>query len=269
MKTKLNLTLAFVSLLLIWSASAFAQGNTNSSAATPTAGSTASDSSAAKPAANDANTSPAAAASAIDLARAALAAQGGEKFKNLKSLVLIGSVELYAPNSTQALPGKFVMVLGAGDKYRLEVESPVVKFRQIFDGQQGYSSLPNVQTPNPSKFGLALLTRFEQPGYTVTALPDKKKLRAFRITEPEGSHTDFYIDPATNRIVSFSVPFQGNTFGVEYKSVKEIEGILVPTSFTQRFETPQGAFFADFKVKDKDVHVNQPLGDDVFVIPAQ
>src|SRR5437773_9279107 len=46
----------------------------------------------------------------IDLARAALAAQGGEKFKALKSMVLKGSVDLYAPNSTQSIPGSFVMV---------------------------------------------------------------------------------------------------------------------------------------------------------------
>src|SRR5687767_7665859 len=62
----------------------------------------------------------------IDLARAALAAQGGEKFKSVKSMVLRGSVDLYPPNSTQPLPGGFLIVT-AGDKVRLEVEtrSPV------------------------------------------------------------------------------------------------------------------------------------------------
>ncbi|MGI9066198.1 MAG: hypothetical protein ACR2HX_07330, partial [Pyrinomonadaceae bacterium] len=45
--------------------------------------------------------------SPIDLARAALAAQGGDKFKSLKSMVLKGSVDLYAPNSTQSVPGGF------------------------------------------------------------------------------------------------------------------------------------------------------------------
>src|SRR2546429_133484 len=53
----------------------------------------------------------------IDLARAALAAQGGDKFKALKSMVLKGSVDLYAPNSTQSVPGGFIWVV-AGDKGR-------------------------------------------------------------------------------------------------------------------------------------------------------
>ena len=39
---------------------------------------------------------------------------------------------------------------------------------------------------------------------------------------------------------------------------------MVPTSFTQRFELPIGAYFAEYKVKD--VKLNQPIGDDVFVI---
>ncbi len=67
----------------------------------------------------------------IDLARAALAAQGGEKFKTLKNMVLRGSVDLYAPNSTQSVPGGFVWVI-AGDKIPLEVDArPIFSFKQI------------------------------------------------------------------------------------------------------------------------------------------
>src|SRR2546421_6155569 len=114
----------------------------------------------------------------IDLARAALAAQGGDKFKSLKSMVLRGSVDLYAPNSTQSIPGGFVWVI-AGDKVRLEIDArPAVSFKQIYDGQRSYSSLPGVEVPPASKFGLPVLSKFDQTGYTVTALPDKKKQRA-------------------------------------------------------------------------------------------
>ena len=41
----------------------------------------------------------------FDLARAALNAHGGDKFKTVKSMILRGSVDLYAPNSTQPRPG--------------------------------------------------------------------------------------------------------------------------------------------------------------------
>jgi hypothetical protein len=226
----------------------------------------------AETAAKAANGTPAAAAIAItastspvDLARAALAAQGGEKFKSLKSMVLRGSVDLYAPNSTQSLPGGFIWVI-AGDKVRLEVDArPAVSFKQIYDGQQSYSSLPGVEVPPASKFGLPVLAKFDQPGYAVTAIPDKKKLRGFRISDADGNVTDFYIDTTTGRVMTFLIPYNGYTFGTENKKFKEIDGVLVSFEFTQRLEMPQGAFFAEYKVKE--VKLNNPIGDDVFVIP--
>src|SRR5882724_5542942 len=152
-----------------------------------------------------------------DLARAALTAQGGEKFKTLKSMVLRGSVDLYAPNSTQSIPGGFIMVV-AGDKVRVEIDArPAVSFKTIYDGQRSYSSLPGVDFPPASKFGLPLLGKFDQPGYTVSALPDKKKQRAFRISDADGNITDFYIDQSNGRVMSFLIPYGGYTFGTENK----------------------------------------------------
>jgi hypothetical protein len=206
-----------------------------------------------------------AATTPIDLARAALAAQGGEKFKGLKSMVLRGSVDLYAPNSTQSIPGGFVWVI-AGDKVRLEIDArPAVSFKQIYDGERSYSSLPGVDMPPASKFGLPVLGRLDQPGYTVTALPDKKKLRGFRISDADGNVTDFYIDATNGRVMTFLIPYGGYTFGTENKKFKEVDGVLVPVSFTQRLEMPQGAFFAEYNVKD--IKLNNPIGDDVFTIP--
>lgn len=201
----------------------------------------------------------------IDLARAALAAQGGEKFKKVTSMVLIGTVELYAPNSTQSLPGKFVMVT-AGDKTRIDIDArPAVSFKNVYNGQQTYSSMPGVSLPPMSKFGPAVLARIDQPGYTVTALPDKKKQRAFRVADPDGNATDFYVDATTGHIISFLMVFKGYNYGTEIKKAKELEGVLIPYSFTQRIELRQGAFFAEYTVKD--VKLNQPLGEDVFAIP--
>ena len=195
---------------------------------------------------------------------AALAAQGGDKFKNLKNVWIYGTVNLYAPNSSFPLPGKFSLVT-AGAKMRLDVDaSPAFKFKQIFDGQQSYSSLPGVQTPPADKFGLNVLVKYDQPGYTVSALPNEKKLRAFRIVDAEGNTTDFYLDPTTARVVKYISPYMGYTFGTENSKFKEIDGVLIPFNFSQRLEMPQGAFFADYKVKE--AKLNQPLNDDVFAI---
>lgn len=243
-----------LTLILSSSSIGYAQGNVKTEAATA-----ATSSVAGTPAAITATTPP------LDLARAAFIAQGGEKFRALKSMVLKGSVDLFAPNSTQSIPGGFVIVM-AGDKLRIEIAAPpAISFKQIYDGQNSYSSLPGVELPPMSKFGLVALSKFDQAGYNVSAIPDKKKQRGFRISDAEGNVTDFYLDTATGRVMSFLIPYNGYVFGTENKKMKEVDGVLVSTSFTQRLEMPQGAFFADYNVKD--IKLNQPISDDVFAIP--
>ena len=242
-------------VLLLMSSAAMAQGP---GAAKSNGAATAASSTIPAPLAITANTTP------IELARAALTAQGGDKFKNLKSMMLIGSADLYAPNSTASIPGKFVIVT-TGDKVRIEIDArPIFNFKQIFDGQRSYSSIPGVEMPPPSKFGLPVLAKFDQPGYTVSALPDKKKLRGFRIVDSEGDTTDFFVDPNTARVMQYLTPYNGYMFGTENSKFREIDGVLVPVNFSQRLEMQAGAFFAEYKVKD--VKINQPIGDDVFVI---
>ena len=88
--------------------------------------------------------------------------------------------------------------------------------------------------------------------------------RGFRIVDAEGNTTDFFIDPATARVMQYLTPYNGYTFGTENSKFKEVDGVLIPMNFSQRLEMPQGAFFAEYKVKD--VKLNQPIGDDVFTI---
>jgi hypothetical protein len=207
-----------------------------------------------------------AAMSPAELARAAFNAQGGEKFRHLKNMMLIGTVELFAPTSTQSVSGKFGMIV-AGEKLRQEIQSPIVNFQLIFDGERSHSSLRGLNLPPLTKFGLPVLAKFDQAGYTVTALPDKKKQRAFRIEDAEGNGTDFYVDAATGRVQRFEIPYNGMTFVFEYKSFRELEGVLVPVSFAQKLAAPQGDFIAEFKVKE--VKLNQELPADAFAIPNQ
>ena len=110
-----------------------------------------------------------------------------------------------------------------------------------------------------------MLSKFDQPGYKVSTIANKKKLRGFRITDAEGYATDFYIDPENGRVMEFFLTFNGLTFGTANSKFKEVEGVLIPFSFSQRFEMPQGAFFAEYSVKE--VKLNQNLGEDAFAIP--
>src|SRR5256885_990926 len=92
-----------------------------------------------------------------------------------------------------------------------------------------------------------------------------KKLRGFRIVDAEGNTTDFYIDPGTAQVSEYVIPYNGYTFGSSISKFRESDGVMIPTNFTQRFELPgAGAYFAEYKVKD--IKLNQPVGDDVFVI---
>ena len=201
----------------------------------------------------------------MELAKAAFIAQGGEKFRNVQNMMLRGSVSLYPPNSPQSIPGAFSIVT-ANDKLRMEIDArPIMVFKQIFDGQQSYSSLPNVDVPPLSKFGLSVLSKFDQTGYKVSTIPDKKKLRGFRIVDPDGYTTDYYIDATNGRVMEFFLNYNGATFGTANSKFKEVEGVLIPFSFSQRFEMPQGAFFAEYNVKE--VKLNQNLGEDAFAIP--
>lgn len=199
-----------------------------------------------------------------DLARAAFLAQGGEKFRAVQNMMLRGSVQLYPPNSVQSIPGSFSLVT-AGEKLRMEIDArPAIVFKQIYNGDQSYSSLPNVSLPPLTKFGLGALARFDQPGYQISATTDKKK-RGFRLVDPEGYTTDYFIDTKTGRVTSFLIYYNGVTLGTENSKFKEVEGVLVPFSFSQKFEMPMGAFFAEFTVKD--VKLNQQLAEDAFAIP--
>jgi hypothetical protein len=203
--------------------------------------------------------------SPMDLARAAFAAQGGEKFRAVQNTILRGSVQLYPPNSVQSIPGSFSLVT-AGPRLRMEIDArPAIVFKQIYDGQQTYSSMPQVEMPPLTKFGLGALAKFDQPGYQITAIADKKKQRGFRLVDPEGFTTDFYVDPKTGRVMSFFLYYGGATLGTENSKFKEVDGVLVPISFSQKFEMPMGAFFAEFNVKE--VKINQELPEDAFAIP--
>ena len=221
-----------------------------------------------------ANGAPASAAPAVvitaestpaELAKAAFIAQGGEKLRTVQNVIVRGSVQLYPPNSVQSITGSFSLVT-AGQNLRIDIDArPAIVFKQIYNGQQSYSSMPNVEMPPLTKYGLNALSRYDQQGYQISALPNKKKQRAFRLVDPDGYTTDFYIDPATGRVMSFMLYYNGLTLGTEHSKFKDVEGVLIPSSFSQKFEMPMGAFFAEFNAKE--IKINQPLAEDAFAIP--
>lgn len=206
-------------------------------------------------------------ATPLELAKAALAAHGGDKFKNMKSLVVSGTADVSGSPSI-TFPAPFVMTY-SGDKYRLEISTPFVQFKQIYDGEQTYSSAGEVNLPPINRLGLPLLPRMEEKDFVVSALPDtKKKKTGFRITSPEGFYTDFFVDDKTGEVKAYEASYQVGTrtvtTAVEIDKLREVEGVKVPEKYAQRFETGGLTIYANFKAKD--ISVNSTINDDVFVM---
>ena len=206
-------------------------------------------------------------ATPLELAKSALAAHGGDKFKNMKTLVVSGTADV-SGSPSMTFPAPFIMTY-SGDKYRLEITTPFMLFKQIYDGQQTFSSAGDVSLPPINRLGLPLLTKIEEKDFTVSALPEKsKKKTGFRITAPEGFYTDFFIDEKTGQVKSYEASYEirGKTIttAVEIDKVREVEGVIVPERYAQRFETGNLTVYADFKAKS--ILVNTTLGDDIFVM---
>ncbi len=206
-------------------------------------------------------------AAPMDLAKAALLAHGGDKFKNMKTLVVIGTADV-SGSPSMTFPAPFVMTY-AGDKYRLEMTTPFLQFKQIYDGQQTYSSTGDVTLPPINRLGLPLLPKIEEKDFVVAVLPEaKKKKTGFRITSPEGYYTDFYIDDKTGQVKGYEASYSFNdrtiTTSVEIDKFREVEGVKVPEKYAQRFETGNLTVYANFKAKD--ILVNSVVADDVFVM---
>jgi len=203
----------------------------------------------------------------LELANAALAAHGGDKFKNMKTLVVSGTAEV-SGSPSMTFPAPFIMTY-SGDKYRLEISTPFVQFKQVFDGQETFSTAREVSLPPINRLGLPLLPKIGEKDFTVSALPDAKKKRmGFRITSPEGFYTDFFIDEKTGQVKGYEASYEVNgktiTTAVEIDKLREVEGVKVPERYAQRFETQGLTIYADFKAKE--ILVNSTVADDVFTM---
>lgn len=205
----------------------------------------------------------------MDLANATLKAHGGDKLKNMKSLTVIGSVDITPSNFPQAIPATFVTIF-AGEKYRFELNNPFQPVKQVFDGNETYS---NVQTgfslPPINRLGFPLIPKIGDKDFVISALADDKEAKkGFRITSPEGYYTDFFVDKKTGQIKKYesSYTINGNsaTTSVEIDKFREVDGVLVPEKYAQRFDMGQLTIYAVFKAKE--IVVNKELADDIFVL---
>lgn len=204
-----------------------------------------------------------------ELANATLAAHGGKGLKDIKSLVIRGTVNVTTSAFNQALPSTFYTVI-AGDRYNFEINNPLQPLKQIFDGRSLYSSIQGFSLPPITSLGFPLLPRIGDSGYTISALTNaNEKKNGFRITTPEGYYTDFFVDPKTSLIKGYesSYLYDGKTIStsVVVDRCRLVDGVLVPEKYSQRFDLGQLTAYAEFSAKQ--ILVNSKVEDDVFTIP--
>ncbi len=200
-----------------------------------------------------------------DLAKATLAAHGGDKLKQMRSIVMKGSVDASAFGQT--MPGAFSTAI-SGDRYYFEINTVAQQLKQVFDGRKTYCSFPDFALPPMTTFGFPLLRRIGDAGYSITALNGKKKM-GFRITSPEGFFTDFFIDEKTKQLKGFEAAYEVGsrsvTTSVEIDEYQVIDGVSAPKKYSQRIDLGQMTIYASFKAKS--ILINSEIADDAFALP--
>jgi hypothetical protein len=204
-----------------------------------------------------------------DLAKAALAAHGGDKLKQVKTLVMKGSVDLNVSN--QIMPGTFSTAI-SGDKYYFEITSVVQSLKQVFDGQQTYSSIPGFMLPPVNSVGFLVLEHLGDTGYAVQAFAEgKKKGKGFRVVSPDGFFTDFLVDEKTGQVKGFESAYELSngrviTTSAVIDEVMTVEGVILPKKYSQRFDLGgQISAYATFKTKE--ILINPQMAENAFAIP--
>ena len=208
-------------------------------------------------------------ASAADLAKSTLSAHGGTRLSGIQTLVIRGSVDITTSAITQAIPASFAMVF-AGEKYRFDLMNPFQPIKQVFDGKNTSSTIQNgFELPPINRQGFFMLSRVGDSAFKVTELAGSgKKKTGFRITSPEGFYTDYFVDEKTALIKGYEASYDVNgrllTTSVEISKYRNVEGVMVPERFAQRFDLGQFTAYADFK--SKDILVNSAVSDEVFTL---
>jgi hypothetical protein len=206
----------------------------------------------------------------LETAKAALKAHGGEKFAQIKNLVIRGSGTVTQPGGVQTIPITFAVVV-AGEKYRFDLNgAPVFNFKQISDGQKDYSSMNGVHLPPLNLVGLSVLARIGEKGYVVSDLPEKsKKKKGFRVTTPQGFYTDFIVDEKTGLVKEYSAKYAVGsgeaTTSVAIDKYRAVDGAMIHEKYSQRLEVGQFSSYGEFKAKE--ISINGKIEDDVFSMP--
>lgn len=212
-------------------------------------------------------------AEAMTILRKTIEALGGEAYLQQKSQIARGSGTMTPPGLPQAIPVPSIVAYEVlPDKSRLEVNTALGPMIQAFNGQIGWMSIMGQvrDTTEQSKlsryYGVNVLRRYDQAGYSVRLLPEAqvegKKAKVVAISDAEGHTTKFFIDPQTHLILKTAAEAMGQQLEEVYSDYKSVNGIQVPH---RRVLMHNGAKLIEFVVSE--IQINPDIDPALFDKP--
>lgn len=211
---------------------------------------------------------------ALDLAKKAQNAMGGKAFVEQRSQITRGSGSITPPGAPQAMPIQSIVSYRVlPDKERTEITLPMGQMVQVFDGTAGWISMmgqtqdQTAQMKDEQFYGLDVLRRIGQPGYTVRPLPDAnlngRTAPVIEVADAEGRATRFTIDPETFLVLKTSFESGGQTTEASYSDYRDVNGVKVAHQ-TNASQNGQPLL----EIKLSEVQINPEVDPGLFKKPG-
>ncbi|HYO13682.1 MAG TPA: pitrilysin family protein [Thermoanaerobaculia bacterium] len=210
---------------------------------------------------------------ALELAKKAQNAMGGKAFVDQRTQITRGTGSITPPGAPQALPIQSIVSYRIlPDKERTEITLPMGQMVQVFDGTAGWVSMAGqtqdqtAQMKDEQFYGLDVLRRIDQPGYTVRPLPEAdvngKKAPVIEIADSEGHATVFTLDPETSLVLKASYERGGQETEAAYTDYRDVNGIKVAHQ-TNASQNGQPLL----EIKLSEVQINPEIDPGLFKKP--
>lgn len=214
-------------------------------------------------------------ARAAELVQKAQAAMGGKAFLEQKSQISRGKGSITPPGAPQAMPVPSLVTYEVKpDKQRMEMAMGPGNVVTAYDGTTGWATMMGqtqdrtAQLKESLSYGVDVLRRAGQPGYTATPLPDAdldgKKAPGVAVADPEGHATELYLDPQSFRVAKVVYTASGQKQEISLSDFREISGVQVP--FHRHIVQANGAVTLDIDLDQ--VEVDTPVDEALFKKPA-
>jgi hypothetical protein len=178
-------------------------------------------------------------AEAMAILHKTVEAMGGEAYLNQKSQIMRGSGTLTPPGAPQGVPVESVVAYEVlPGKSRLELNTAFGVMIQGFNGEVGWMSMMGQvrdmteQLKQSRNYGVNVLRRYNQSGYSVQPLPEAevegKKAKVMAVSDADGHTTKFFIDPESHFILKTAAEVRGQQLEEVYADYKLVNGIQVP-----------------------------------------